>query len=268
MYVPAHFQPPGGGAPDQLRDRLGELLARVPLVDLITHGARSGVPGGLTATPLPVLYDADRGPLGTLVGHVARNHPHWQLARLPGNGGTEAPAPQGTSPDDPPDSLVIVHGPDAYISPTWYASTAAHGRVVPTWNYVTAHVHGHLIVHDDAEWTFQVVRRLTEHFEAGITTPWTVADPPEGFVAGQLRAIVGIEVRVTSIEAKYKLGQNRSDADVSGAITGLSAGTPSERALGGEMATLRSGGAGDPGLELGREHDRRPGPGHALDRVE
>jgi transcriptional regulator len=243
MYVPTHFIPPGGTGDDHLAQQLRDLLARAPLADLITHGARPGGPVGLIATPLPLLYDADRGPLGTLVGHVARNNPHWQFGRPAadqGSAGTGAPAATGADTEgaDPPDSLVILRGPDAYISPTWYASTAEHGRVVPTWNYLTAHVSGHLVTHDEEEWTFQLVRRLTEHFETGFTPPWTVDDPPAKFIAGQLRAIVGIEVVITSIQAKHKLGQNRSAADVEGAVAGLSAGTASDRAVAAEMATL------------------------------
>jgi transcriptional regulator len=240
MYVPTHFEPPGGTADDRLADQLRDLLARAPLADLVTYGASPGGPVGFVATPLPLLYDADRGPLGTLVGHVARNNPHWQLGR-PSAGTGADPAgsdPPGTDPPGPPDSLVILRGPDAYISPTWYASTAEHGRVVPTWNYLTAHVSGHLVTHDDEQWTFEVVRRLTEHFEAGFTPPWTVDDPPARFIAGQLRAIVGIEIVISSIQAKHKLGQNRSAADVTGAVAGLSAGSASERAVAAEMATL------------------------------
>jgi transcriptional regulator len=232
MYVPTHFLPPGGTADDQLAGPLRDLLARAPLADLVTHGATPGGPVGLVATPLPLLYDADRGPLGTLIGHVARNNPHWQLGRRAAQLSPDA------ATGDPPDSLVILRGPDAYISPTWYASTAEHGRVVPTWNYLTAHVNGHLVTHDDEQWTFEVVRRLTEHFEAGFTPPWTVDDPPARFIAGQLRAIVGIEIVITSIQAKHKLGQNRSAADVTGAVAGLSAGTASDRAVAAEMATL------------------------------
>ena len=204
MYVPAHFAAPDGA--------LGELLARAPLADLVTNG-----PDGLIATPLPLLFEPDRGPHGTLLGHVARNNPHWRAAADP--------------PSQAPDSLVILRGPDAYISPTWYASTAAHGRVVPTWNYLTVHAHGHLIAHDDAAWTFEVVRRLTEHFEDGFTPPWTVDDPPPRFIDGQLKAIVGIEIVLTSIEAKYKLGQNRTAEDVAGAVRGLDAGAQSAQAV-------------------------------------
>ena len=223
MYVPAHFQPPQIDPGSALTD----LLTRAPLADLITYGPRPDGSAGMVATPLPLLYDADRGPLGTLVGHVARNNPHWQMA---GSGAVAGGAGA--------DSLVILRGPDAYISPTWYASTAEHGRVVPTWNYLTAHVQGRLVAHDDVDWTFRAVRRLTEHFEAGFIPPWTVDDPPEKFLAGQLRAIVGIEVVVPSIEAKYKLGQNRTEADVNGAVAGLAAGSASDQAVAADMATL------------------------------
>ena len=118
---------------------------------------------------------------------------------------------------------MIVRGPDAYISPAWYASKAEHGRVVPTWNYVTAHVYGRLVVHDDTAWTEDLVRRLTAKHEAGRARPWSVDDAPPEFIAGQLRAIVGVELLITRIEAKAKLSQNRPAADVEGVIDGLRA---------------------------------------------
>jgi transcriptional regulator len=109
------------------------------------------------------------------------------------------------------------------VSPSWYASKAEHGRVVPTWNYVTAHVYGELTWHDDAAWVEGLVRRLTEQHEAGMPHPWGVDDAPARFVAGQLRAIVGVELRITRIEAKAKLSQNRPAADVDGVVAGLAA---------------------------------------------
>jgi transcriptional regulator len=118
---------------------------------------------------------------------------------------------------------VIVRGPDAYVSPSWYASKVEHGRVVPTWDYVVAHAHGPLVLHEDAEWLAAHVRRLTGVHEGGRPAPWSVDDAPERFVAGQLRAIVGIEVPVARLEAKWKLSQNRSAADVDGVVAGLRA---------------------------------------------
>lgn len=186
MYVPAHF------APDD--DAVHELLTRHGAADLIT-----ATPDGLVATMLPFLYDRERR---TLLGHLARNNDHW---RRPVIG----------------EALVIARGPDSYITPSWYPSKAEHGRVVPTWNYLTAHVYGALTVHDDSAWVADVVRRLTEHHEADRPRPWSVDDAPEKFVDGQLRAIVGVEVTIRRIEAKFKLSQNRPSADIDGVIEGL-----------------------------------------------
>lgn len=186
MYVPAHF------APDD--EAVHQLLASHGAADLVT-----ATPGGLVATMLPFVYDRERG---ALLGHVARNNDHW---RQPTAG----------------DALVIVRGPDSYITPSWYASKAEHGRVVPTWNYVTAHVYGPMTVHDDPGWVAGVVRRLTDKHESGRPHPWSVDDPPETFLAGQLRAIVGVEVTIGRVEAKFKLSQNRPAADIDGVINGL-----------------------------------------------
>ena len=115
-----------------------------------------------------------------------------------------------------------MRGPgDAYITPGFYASKLEHGRVVPTWNYVTAHVYGELVVHDDPVWVEDLVRRLTGKHEAYREHPWSVDDAPRAFIEGQLRAIVGVELVVSRIEAKAKLSQNRSAEDVEGVIAGL-----------------------------------------------
>ena len=191
MYVPKHFT-----ADD---DVVRELLANLGAADLIT-----ATPAGPVGTFLPLLYDADAGGHGALQGHVARKNEHWRQE------------PIG-------EALVIARGPDAYISPAWYPSKAAHGKVVPTWNYLTAHVYGDLVVHEDEAWLEENVRRLTDRHEADAPVPWSVDDAPRPFVEGQLRAIVGVEVRITRVEAKAKLGQNRSAADVDGVVAGLSA---------------------------------------------
>ena len=134
MYIPAHFA--AGDA------TVHELLTRHGAADLITLTA-----DGLLATMLPFAYEPAAGDHGALLGHVARNNDQW---RKPAQG----------------ESLAIVRGPDAYVSPSWYAAKAEHGRVVPTWNYVTAHVYGRLVVHDDPAWVEDVVRRLTAKHEA------------------------------------------------------------------------------------------------------
>jgi len=189
MYVPVHF----AAHPATIND----LLAEHGAADLVTPTA-----AGLIATLLPFIHDPEAGEHGALLGHVARNNPHW---REPATG----------------ESLVIVRGPDAYITPSWYQAKAEHGRVVPTWNYLTAHVHGRLIVHDDTAWVEALVRRLTAKHESRSRSPWSVDDAPERFIAGQLRAIVGVELLITRIEAKAKLSQNRPAADVQGVIDGL-----------------------------------------------
>jgi transcriptional regulator len=182
-----------------------DLLARHGAADLITLTA-----DGLLATMLPFAYEPATGDLGALLGHVARNNDQW---RRPAQG----------------ESLAIVRGPDAYVSPAWYAAKAEHGRVVPTWNYVTAHVYGQLVVHDDPAWVEDVVRRLTAKHEtartasAGQAPAWSADDAPRKFIEGQLRAIVGLELRITRIEAKAKLSQNRPVGDVAGIVAGLTA---------------------------------------------
>ena len=197
MYIPAHF-----AADDAVVD---ELLAKHGAADLIT-----ATEDGLIATMLPFAYEPAAGEHGALYGHVARNNDQW---RKPALG----------------ESLAIVRGPDAYVSPSWYAAKAEHGRVVPTWNYVTAHVYGRLVVHDDPAWVEGVVRRLTAKHEAarlaspGQRLPWSVDDAPRAFIEGQLRAIVGLELQITRIEAKAKLSQNRPVTDVPGIVAGLAA---------------------------------------------
>jgi transcriptional regulator len=191
MYVPKHF------AMDDAA--VQELLVRHGAGDLVTATSQ-----GLLCTMLPFVHDPDRGEHGALLGHVARNNDHWRHA------------PVG-------EAMVILRGPDAYVSPGWYAAKAEHGRVVPTWNYVTAHVYGELVVHDDVAWLEDLVRRLTEKHEAGMPLPWSVDDAPPAFFAGQLRAIVGVELRITRIEAKAKLSQNRPAADVDGVVEGFRA---------------------------------------------
>ena len=119
------------------------------------------------------------------------------------------------------EALVIAHGDDAYIHPGWYPTKAEHGRVVPTWNYTTAHVYGELLVHDDAGWVDANVRALTDRQENGREHPWSVDDAPEAFHAGQLRAIVGVELRISRVEAKFKMSQNQKPENIDGVIAGL-----------------------------------------------
>lgn len=210
MYVPDHFRPTD--------DEIRELLTRVGAVELVT-----ATEGGLLATMLPMVYDAPGsrdgiGAFGALLGHVARKNPQWQTPTLGA-------------------SLAILRGPDAYISPSWYATKREHGRVVPTWNYVVVHAHGRLLIHDDAAWLEENVRRLSIKHEAERAEPWSVDDAPASYIAGQLRAIVGVELLIDRLEAKTKLSQNRSSGDIDGVIDGLEA--DSEQAVSAAMRRRR-----------------------------
>ncbi len=157
-----------------------------------------GPDGFPVATLLPILWHD-----GTVIAHVARGNPQWKTL----------------APDDP--ALLICAGPDAYISPSWYASKAEHGRVVPTWNYSAVHLTGTVRVHGDRDWLRDAVSRLTSAHEDDRPQPWRLADAPANYIAGQLGGIVGLEITVSRVEAKAKLSQNRSEADRRGVIDGL-----------------------------------------------
>jgi transcriptional regulator len=191
MYVPAAF----------VEDRpevVAEFLEQHPMAQLVTMTG-----DGLVATPLPMLYEPTVDGLGSLVGHVARANRQWK---------DTLPAVE---------ALAIFTGSDAYISPNWYPSKIEHGKVVPTWNYQTVHIRGQFVAHDDAEWKRALVARLTQHHESQFDAPWAVTDAPPDYIDSMLKAIVGIELQVTSIQAKRKLSQNRPEADIAGTIAGL-----------------------------------------------
>jgi transcriptional regulator len=163
---------------------------------LITHG-----PEGLNATHLPFLYEPDAR---RLIGHVARANPHPRTA---GDG----------------EALVVLSGPDAYVSPRWYRSTARDGRHVPTWNYEAVHLYGRLTWFDDQEALGDVVRRLTERHEAHIVPPWSVDEADPGYLERLLGAITGVRFEILRVEAKRKLSQNRSAEDQASVIAALDA---------------------------------------------
>ena len=191
MYLPRHFAEPR-------LEVLHEALRGAGLVTLVTTG-----PDGLDASHLPMLLEAEPGPLGRLVGHVARANPVWQTT------------PAGTT------ALAVVLGPDAYVTPTWYPTKAETGAVVPTWNYLALHAHGALRFFHERAPLLEVVTRLTDRHEAGRPHPWKVADAPAGYVDGLLQAIVGVELTITRLEGKWKASQNRSEADRRGVAEGL-----------------------------------------------
>ena len=193
MYLPSHFE-------EKRPEVLHELLRTHPLGLLVTQGSA----GELQANTVPFLLDADpAGGPGILRAHVARANPLWREAR----GDAE--------------SLVVFQGPQAYVSPSFYPSKAEHGKVVPTWNYVMVQARGSLRAIDDAGWVQAFVTRLTEHHESKRAKPWAVGDAPADYIALTLGAIVGIEIRLTSLTGKWKVSQNRSAADREGVARGL-----------------------------------------------
>jgi len=193
MYVAAHF------AANDLA-KIAAFVDGAGTADLVTFDGTRPV-----STLLPVIWDRDGGANGRLLGHIALNNPQWKTAAA------GVPA------------LAIVRGPQAYISPSWYQSTKEHGRTVPTWNYTAVHFTGPVTFRRDDDWLRDVVTRLTERHEAGRNGRWWVSDAPEKFIAGQVRAIVGVEMQVELIEAKDKLSQNRTPQDRAGVIAALRA---------------------------------------------
>ncbi len=195
MYVPRLFS----------EDRvpvLHETIRQVGLGTLVTSG-----PGGLVASHVPMLVEAAPEPYGTLIGHLARANPHWRDFTAGTVGGTEA--------------LAMFLGPEAYISPAWYATKAATGKVVPTWNYAAVHATGPIEIVEDEAGLLDIVTRLTAVHEAGRDAPWQVSDAPADFIAGMLKAIVGFRIRVARLEGKWKMSQNRPPEDRAGVVDGL-----------------------------------------------
>lgn len=161
------------------------------------------VDGEISINHIPFLLHKSRGELGTLVGHVARENTIWQ------NFSTES------------NSVVVFQGDQAYITPSWYPSKHKHGKAVPTWNYIVVHAHGMPKKIEDPQWLLQHINELTDLHENKQSLPWKVSDAPEEFINKLVGAIVGIEIPIEKLVGKWKLGQNKSDADRLGVIAGL-----------------------------------------------
>ena len=180
----------------------GSLLATIRAARLATF--ITATTEGPLATPLPLFIDETEGEYGVLYGHLARANPQWRVPAV-GNG------------------LAIFAGPDAYVTPSWYAVKQETGKVVPTWNYATVHASGPAEFFDDPARLLDVVTRLTSLHEGERAAPWAVSDAPPDFVQSQLRGIVGLRMPIASLEGKRKLSQNRSQADIDGVRKGLAA---------------------------------------------
>jgi transcriptional regulator len=190
VYLPTHF------AEDRV-DVLHALMHAWPFATLVTQAA-----AGPDANHLPLHLDAKASPQGTLVGHVARANPLWREAA-----DTEV--------------LAIFHGPQAYVTPSWYPTKHEHGKAVPTWNYVVVHARGQLRVIDDATWLRRQLDLLVDSHESAFAAPWRVADAPPDYIDKMLAAIVGIEIEIRELTGKWKLSQNQPDANRAGVVAGL-----------------------------------------------
>jgi transcriptional regulator len=203
MYIPPAFR-------DDDLASLHDTIRAARLANLVTATA-----DGPIATPLPLMLDAAEGPYGVLHGHVARANPQWRTPRIG-------------------EALVIFMGPDAYVSPSWYATKRETHRVVPTWNYIAVHAYGPLEFYEDAGRLHDIVTRLTDRHERARAEPWAVSDAPAPFIQAQLNGIVGLRLPITRLEGKRKMSQNRSAADRAGVAAGLAASDAAEdREVGG-----------------------------------
>jgi len=191
MYVPKHFE-------ERDITVLHSLIRSHPLGAWVTHAGQS-----LLVNHIPFLVDPARGEYGTLIGHVARANPVWK------------------SFSKEMASVVIFQGPQAYISPSWYPTKHAHGKAVPTWNYAVVHAEGVPSAIEDASWLLAHVTQLSDLHESKQAVPWSVADAPRDYIDTMLKAIVGIEIPISTVSGKWKASQNRPLPDKLGTIAGL-----------------------------------------------
>ncbi|WP_417426680.1 FMN-binding negative transcriptional regulator [Hoeflea sp.] len=190
MYQPPHF-----AEPDE--DVMRALITAHPLGLLISSSAND-----LQANPLPFLVSVDDG-ITRLRTHMSRANGQWRHI------------------EDGASVLVVFQGVDSYITPSWYRAKSEHGKVVPTWNYAMVQARGSARIEAGSDWLRQQVGELTDRHEANRAEPWKVDDAPEAYVAAQLRGIVGIDITVDTLTGKWKMSQNRPEADRKGVHAGL-----------------------------------------------
>ena len=191
MYLPREFE-------ETRRDVLHDLIRSHPLGALVTM-----VGTELAADHLPFLIRPDHGEHGSLCGHVSRANPLWKQLRSSA------------------EVMVIFQGPESYITPSWYPSKQADGKVVPTWNYAVVHAYGRARAIENAGWLLELVTQLTAAQEGGRAQPWQVSDAPKEFTQQMLGHIVGIEIPISKLLGKWKVSQNRKPADRIGVVAGL-----------------------------------------------
>ena len=191
MYIPSFNR----------EDRLEQIhafMAAYPLATLVTSS-----PEGLLASPIPLVIYPQEGTHGILRAHLARANSHWKAL------------------EQASEVMVLFHGPQGYVSPSWYPSKQEDPRTVPTWNYVAVHVRGSIQVTHDPAWLWRQIDDLTRLHEGARPQPWALSDAPTEYLNTQVKAIVGLELTITQLEGKYKLSQNRSQADQQGVVAGM-----------------------------------------------
>ena len=186
MYIPRHFK-----ASDEVAR---EFLSHIESGHVVSNSEK-----GLISTLIPLIYNQETH---AFLGHIAKQNDQASLATNQ-------------------EALLISVLNETYISPNWYASKAEHHKVVPTWDYMLIHAYGELVIHNDADWILKQVTRLTNRFEKDQPKPWSIEQAPSDYVEGQIRAIVGIELKLSRIEVSFKMSQNKSETDLDGVIAGL-----------------------------------------------
>ena len=200
MYQPSHHR-------EDREDVQHALIDAHPFGLLISSGSE-----GLLANGLPFILRRGQGPHGLLKAHIARANDQWQ-----GLEGQQV--------------LVVFQGPLAYVSPSFYETKKETGKVVPTWNYAMVQVRGIARVHTDPAWLSAQINEITDHQEGTRAHPWAVSDAPGAYIESQLRGIIGIEIPIASIEGKWKVSQNRPQADRRGVAEGLADANPAMASL-------------------------------------
>ncbi|WP_374296018.1 FMN-binding negative transcriptional regulator [Sphingomonas sp.] len=202
MYRPPAFQ-------EDRTEILHRAIRSYPLATLVTYGTK-----GITANLIPFSLHVDAG-AGVLTAHLAKANDQLRdlQSRL--------------------EALVIFQGPQAYVSPSWYATKQEHGKAVPTWNYIVVQARGLPELTDDKDWLLTHVDGLTEAQEHGRRDPWSVSDAPADFIAAQLKGITGLRLPIARLEGKWKVSQNQPAANKAGIIAGLGSTTDMASAISG-----------------------------------
>ena len=191
MYCPEHFE-------QRSIQEMHALIRTYPLATLIMQTSQ-----GIRVNHIPMRLSAEAEPHGVLSGHMPKSNSVWQ------EHDTDSPA------------IAVFHGPQAYITPSWYVSTKRHGKVVPTWNYTTVHAHGRVNVIQDRSWLMSHLEQLTDQMESSFEQPWSVSDAPKDYTDKLVEHLVGIEILIDRLEGKWKVSQNRPTEDRAGVSKGL-----------------------------------------------